>query len=96
MKIKRRPMRRDSNNNIVPEPETNNPMTRFFRPKQRWDGVRWVKSHVKYPIKLHPDGEVVETIFLPVAFNPNFGEEEITPEGRTLLEQRKAELRKGE
>lgn len=38
MKIKRKPLRRDSSNNLVDEPETDNPLTRFYRPKQTWSG----------------------------------------------------------
>lgn len=50
MKIKRKPRRRDCNNNLVAEPETNNPNTIFYRPKQKWvggsikDGGHWVKE----------------------------------------------------
>jgi hypothetical protein len=50
MKIKRKPRRKDSNNNLVAEPETNNPNTIFFRPKQIWvggsikDGGHWIKQ----------------------------------------------------
>ena len=50
MKIKRKARRRDSNNNLIAEPETNNPTTIFFRPKQKWvggsikDGGHWVKQ----------------------------------------------------
>ena len=49
MKVKRKPMRRDGNNNLVEEPPTNNPLTRFYRPKQKWvggsvkEGGHWVK-----------------------------------------------------
>lgn len=50
----------------------------------------------KYKVKLlFPDGdkpEVVEEIEVPVFFNPDFGEEEITPEGRELIEQTKAKF----
>lgn len=52
MKIKRKPRRRDENNNVVPEPETNNPLTRFYRPKQKWvgekikNGGHWVKEQI--------------------------------------------------
>ena len=50
MKIKRKSRRRDCNNNLVAEPETNNPNTIFYRPKQKWvggsikDGGHWVKE----------------------------------------------------
>lgn len=50
----------------------------------------------KYKVKLlFPDGdkpEVVEEIDVPVFLNPDFGEEEITPEGRELIEQTKAKF----
>jgi hypothetical protein len=50
MKIKRKARRRDNNNNLVAEPPTNNPLTRFFRPKQKWvggsikEGGHWIKE----------------------------------------------------
>tara|TARA_B100000963_G_scaffold360669_1_gene392471 strand:- start:3851 stop:4021 length:171 start_codon:yes stop_codon:yes gene_type:complete len=53
MKIKRRARRKDNNNNLVEEPPTNNPLTRFYRPKQKWigksikEGGHWVKIKPK-------------------------------------------------
>lgn len=54
MKIKRKARRRDSSGNLIGEPETNNPLTIFYRPKQKWvggsikNGGHWVKEK---PIK---------------------------------------------